>query len=117
MIRRKNELRNEVKMDMRGGKGAAAFNYFLEETEAQGSGRIFSRTEFEPGCSIGYHKHEGELEIFYITAGTAKVCDNGTDYILKAGDTHTCFDGGSHSIENTGSDKLEFLALVLYTQK
>jgi quercetin dioxygenase-like cupin family protein len=50
----------------KGGEGD-----FLVKMFTDGAGKIMRGT-LPPGCSIGYHKHEGNCEIIYILSGAGK---------------------------------------------
>lgn len=65
-----------------------------------------------PGGSIGYHPHLGEEEIYYILRGEAIVNDNGDVCKLGPGDAVLTGGGASHSIENSGKENLEFIAVI-----
>jgi quercetin dioxygenase-like cupin family protein len=117
MIRKKQEQRLSTEHKLKGGKGDIGLKHFLEEAESYGNGRLFAISIIPPGCSIGYHTHAGDFEIYYILKGTAKVSDNGIEDILHPGDSMTCREGESHSIENIGDSDLEYVAIILYTEK
>ena len=116
MIKKKSEIQGDVVTNLRGGIGDITRFVFLTEQEARGAGRLFAKMVIEPGNSIGAHKHEDEMEVFYILKGKALVLDDGAEVILEAGDCHICPDGHTHSIKNTGQDYLEFIAIILYTK-
>ena len=115
MIKRKSEIQGEVLSNFKGGNGCVTAYPFLTEQEAGGTGRLFVKSVIEPGDSIGAHKHENDMETYYILQGKALVSDNGADVILEAGDCHICPDGQTHSIENVGETTLEYIAIILYT--
>ena len=117
MIKKSNELRIKDEPNLKGGNGIVKFINFLEEEESNRVGRLFSLSTIPVGCSIGYHKHTGDNEIFYFLRGTAKVSDNGKEHLLYPGDCMVCYDGDSHGIENIGDCDLEFIALILYSEQ
>lgn len=98
---------------MLGGKGELEIFHILDKEDAYGAGRLFAVNTLRPGSSIGYHKHSGEYEIYFILSGRAEIVEDGQRYVLDPGDMMQCKDGSSHSIENIGSTDLEFLALIL----
>lgn len=114
MIREQDNVRIEKKGALRGGKGTVEFQHLCEKDELNGKGRVFSKIVLQPGCSIGYHVHEGESETFYILSGRALYSDNGVSVELEPGDTAYNPSGSGHSIENIGSTPLELVALILY---
>ena len=117
MIRKAQDQRRSTEHELKGGKGTIRLLNLLEASESYGSGRLFAISIIPPGCSIGYHTHTGDFEIYYILKGTAKVSDNGVEDVLHPGDSITCLEGDSHSIENIGDCDLEYVAFILYTGK
>ncbi len=75
--------------------------------------RTFARAELEPGASVGYHVHTGECECYYILSGSGTYSDNGTLVPISAGDFTFTPSGEGHGIENTGSEPLAFIALIV----
>ena len=65
---------------------------------------------------MGNHKHNGEIEIYYILEGEGMYNDNGVEAPVKAGDVTVCNDGESHGLLNTGSTDLKMVALILFTK-
>lgn len=116
MILKKQDQKLKSDEHMRGGKGTVRTEVLPTPEEAGGKGRLYGRTILEPGCSIGYHEHHGECESYYILSGEALFSDNGQQVKLTAGDYALCPDGQGHSIENVGTDTLEFIALILSTK-
>lgn len=104
-----------VRSEVQKGKGEVIFRRFMKEEDAP-AGRLFAVTTIQPGGSIGNHSHIGECEAYYILKGTAKIIDNGEEYVLEADDMMLCKDGDSHGIENIGDTPLEFMALILYSK-
>ena len=114
MLKTSKELRHEVVESLRGGKGPTEFVHLLEKDQFHNKGRLFAHTKLKPGVSIGYHKHEGDFEGYYIIKGKGTFSDNGREFPVKAGDFTLTEVGGSHSLENTGTEDLELIALVLF---
>lgn len=116
MIKKANELVTEVSVNKFGGKGEIVGTKLLDMEQLQGKGRLFSRSIIKPGCSLGFHQHNGDAETYYILSGEGTVNDNGTMVTVTAGDVVFTGDGESHSMENTGTTDLEYIALILYTK-
>lgn len=115
MIRPANECKAEYRENMKGGEGTVKVTDFIASPdELAGKGRLFSRITLEPGCSIGYHVHEGERELFYILCGTAEYNDNGTLKPVRAGDVTICAAGTGHGIANRGTETVELVAVIVY---
>ncbi len=114
---RKEEMNVNVLEHLKEGKGSVEMRNFLPIEDAEGSGRTFSIATLKPGCSIGYHKHENEFEIYLVLKGQATIVEDGVTYTMKEGDMMQCKSGSSHSIENCTNEDLQFLALILFNQK
>lgn len=65
------------------------------------------------GCTIGYHTHEANSEVIYITRGVARCFyDNGEER-LTAGQCHYCPRGHAHALQNASlTEPLEYFAVV-----
>ena len=113
MIRRKEEIGKRRIENAQGGKGIVTFYDWLLPEEAKGHGKVFSTLVVPPGCSIGYHVHEGTFEAYLVLSGEATVNDNGTVAVLKAGDMNYCDEGQGHSTTNNGSEDLVLMALIM----
>ena len=76
MIRKADEFRIEYKEHMRDGDGTVQLTHFITgPAELEDKGRLFAKITLNPGCSIGYHVHEKDAELFYILTGTAEYND------------------------------------------
>ena len=113
MIKRKEDMVDTVKVNMRGGDGQAVLTDILSKDEYDGHSRLVATITLEPDCSIGPHVHENEEEIFYVIKGKAVYNDNGTEVILNEGDSCICKNGQTHSIANREQDStLVIFALI-----
>ncbi len=115
MIRRGTECRVELREHMRDGDGTVKLRHLAEgPAELNEKGRLFSTITLEPGCSIGYHVHENDSELFYIVKGTAEYSDNGTPVTVSEGDVTICPRGEGHGIRNLSGEPVVLVALILY---
>lgn len=114
MIRKAEECAVENRVNMRGGDGTVKITNFVSKEELYGKGRLFSRITLEPVCSIGWHIHENDSEIFFIECGTAIYNDNGTEVKAGAGDVLICPAGTGHAIANKGNEKVDLIAVIVY---
>ncbi len=115
MLRESAEVEELTMEKARGGKGAMQTRVLLRENEFSQKGRMFNHSTLKPGSSVGYHIHKGDFEAYYILKGEGLYTENGVEYQVRAGDVTLCKDGESHGIENTGTEDLEFIALILYS--
>ena len=98
---------------MRGGDGSVIIKHIADKGEMYDKNRMYARLVIKPGCSIGYHVHENEAEIFYILTGAALYSDNGAETELLPGDMALTPSGRGHSIANRGNEDLEMMALIV----
>jgi len=115
MIRKPEEFRIEYKEHMRDGDGTVQLTHFITgPEELNGKGRLFSKITLNPGCSIGYHVHETDAELFYILRGTAEYNDAGVIRTVTAGDVTICPTGTGHGIANRSAEVVELVAVIVY---
>ena len=114
MIKRKTDYTISQNENMRGGDGVVTIKHLLTPQELYEKGRLYAVLVLEPGCSVGSHVHEGEMESYYIIRGEAEVSDNGELVTVAAGDSVLTRSGEEHSIKNIGDDTLELMALIIY---
>ena len=114
MIRKANECTKDLRENMRGGNGTVEITNFATPAELNDKGRLFANITLKPGCSIGYHVHENDSELFYLIKGNALYNDNGVECTLSAGDVMICPAGTGHSIANIGEEDVEVCAVIVY---
>jgi len=102
-----------IAKNLAGGKGETVLNHILGANELNDKTRMFAEVTLVPGASIGFHPHHGESETYYILAGTGTYNDNGKPRQVSRGDVTFTPSGNSHGIENTGTENLVFIALIL----
>jgi len=113
MIIENKSKQQEIKQNMRGGKGDVEITH-ITNTEILGKNcRLFAQITVKPGDSIGEHQHTGEREIFYFLQGNGIVIDNGQQSEIRPGDVMVTPDLSSHSVINNGDEDLVFMALIL----
>jgi len=114
MVKRKDNYTVQRNENMRDGEGVVVIEHLLTPEEMYEKGRLFAKLSLEPGCSVGYHVHEGEMESYHIVKGEAELSDNGEIVKVFAGDTVLTKSDEGHSIKCTGNSTLEIIALILY---
>ncbi|WP_407309178.1 cupin domain-containing protein [Desulfosporosinus sp. SB140] len=114
MLKHVDSLKKETVFERFGGKGELQITHFLEGDEFNGKGRLFAKNVLLPGASLGLHQHNGDFETYVILSGEGQLNDNGELKAVKPGDVVITNNGEKHSLENTGSGNLEFLALVIF---
>ena len=114
MIIKKNINFTESHKNLKGGLGITNIINILDKENLCQEGEFLNIMELDVGDSIGAHSHIGELEIYYILEGTGEILDNGNFYAVTSGDCAVAYENEIHSIKNTGSEKLKWIALILY---
>ena len=114
MLKEASTLKTDVNEKRFGGNGFVKSKPLLATEEFLGKGRLFAHNIIPPGSSLGFHKHEGDFETYYILCGEGTVNDNGVLKPVKAGDLVYTAPGESHGMENTGTEDLEYIALILF---
>ncbi len=100
---------------MRGGAGYILAKPILNgREEMYEKGRVFQHTIIEPGCEIGFHKHEGEAETYYLIKGSGIYYRDDEKVRINAGDITFCADGESHGFMNDTDETAEIIALILF---
>ena len=114
MVRKQSNQQVTINKNMRGGDGEIRLEALLGAEELYNKGRLFSRVIVKPGCSIGYHVHENEMEAYHIISGVARYGDsNGETVDLETGDVTVTPAGHGHSIANRGDNDLIVVALIV----
>ena len=112
MIRRKSDMKAEIRPQMRGGNGEISITHIIDGGDLP-HGRLLAEVTIPPGAGIGEHPHEHETEYYIILQGKGLVRDNGKEEEVCAGETVVTPHGSKHSIENAGSDPLKMIALII----
>ena len=106
------QLDNELRHEVRGGKGDVRF-ITLPKDQLPNKTRLFGTIVIPEGCSLGVHDHVNETEFYYIISGTGIGDDNGKQVQFAPGDIMTCGNGATHNIENNGKGDLVLIACVV----
>lgn len=113
MIKKSKDISITKIENLRGGKKSVNIKHLIQGDELKKQAKMISKITLPKGASIGYHDHTEDFEIYYILNGVGVVDDNGNITKVSQGDViYTC-DGATHSIENTGEQDLEFIAIVI----
>lgn len=65
-----------------------------------------------PGTSIGYHRHDGMEETYYILSGSGRMTVNNATFVLNAGDCAPCTIHDSHGIYNDTGEDLDLFVFM-----
>lgn len=106
------QYQTEIRESMRGGNGSVVFEHISKDCLPDHM-RLMAKITLHQGCSIGYHVHENETEIFYVLSGCGLANDDGVTFTLSAGETLITSSGHGHSIENRSAEPLVILASII----
>lgn len=111
MVRKANITETK---ELAGGRGEAVVHYIVPEEDLFGHGRMYAKVVLKPNASVGWHRHVGETEPYYILEGEGIfVDDDGSRTKVVPGDVCTIKPGQCHAIENASEYKdLAFMALI-----
>ncbi|HEX3045176.1 MAG TPA: cupin domain-containing protein [Bacillota bacterium] len=113
MLRTAAEMAVEYRERMRGGNGTIVIKNLFKQGELKGKARLVAEITIPPGGSIGFHQHDQEEEIFYFLSGQGRVTDQEVVKEVTAGDAMLTGGGNGHAVENTGTDPLVLIAIIL----
>ena len=107
MIRKMNEQRTFTRSP------GVDIRVLVEPTEMYEAGRLYALITIAPGASLAVHRHEGEMESFYVAKGTCRVEDNGETSYMAEGDVIVTLDAETHAVSNDGDEPVELIALII----
>jgi len=107
------EMTVEQRENMRGGKGTVVIKHLFKQEELTGKARLVAEITIPAGGAIGFHQHDREEEIYYFISGQGKVLDQDEARTVRPGDALLTGGGKGHSVENTGSESLVIMAVIL----
>jgi mannose-6-phosphate isomerase-like protein (cupin superfamily) len=83
-----------------------------KSTVAQGDYLFAGLNAFEPGQQHALHAHAGQDKLYFILEGSGTVQIGEESASLSAGDAAFAPSGVTHSIRNTGADRLVVMAIL-----
>ena len=85
----------------------------VEPAEMYGAGRLYACITIAPGASLTYHRHEAEMESFYVIKGTCRMEDNDKTVYLSEGDVLITPADECHAIVNESDEPARLIALIV----
>ena len=73
MVRKANIIQ---KQELGGGKGCAEVHEIVPEKDLYGHGKLYAKVVLKPNSSVGWHRHVGETEPYYILEGEGIFVDD-----------------------------------------
>ena len=111
MVRKANITEVE---GLAGGVGPAVVHHIVPKEDLYGHGRLYAKVVLKPHSTVGWHRHTGETEPYYILEGEGIFIDNdGSRNLVGPGDVCSILPGECHSMENpSDTEDLVFMALI-----
>ncbi len=113
MITRQGDMQTEIREGMRGGKGSVKLEHWFKPEAFGAKVRLCTRMTLAPGSSIGSHTHDGEDEIYMVLSGSGLIQENGEWVPIHTGDAILTGKGGTHGVENNGTEPLVIAAVII----
>lgn len=113
MIRRKEQMRVELRERIRGGEGTLYCVNVLEKAETSAKLNYCAIMTIEPGQSIGLHPHGPDAEMYFLLEGSLEANDNGVETSFNAGDVMFTCNGETHSVRNGSLAPAKLLSVVV----
>lgn len=115
MLFRKEARTSFPRSNLAGGNGDLLGDYAILPGKGPENSAftMLGEVTLMPGSSIGMHTHGENEEIYIVLSGEGTYVDNdGSENIIKPGDTTLTRKGEKHSLANNGGAPLTFLAII-----
>jgi glyoxylate utilization-related uncharacterized protein len=110
LLKRRRDMPNHPLPACHGGNGSVDWVGVLDEKDLSNRRLRFVHDDIlQPGVSVGLHEHIDDEEYYFIVSGRGTMTLNGDSVEVAAGDIAAVFPGGSHAVENTGSEPMRIL--------
>lgn len=100
-----------------GGAGEVLFRRIWEHDSFRTNWGFIDHCLLKPGTSIGYHRHDGMEEVYYVMSGRGRATVNDRTFEVRAGDAIPCTLHGSHGIFNNTGEDMEILVVSSTLEK
>ena len=112
MYKMMKELKTEIRPNSM-GKDRMIMTNLADFDATNPKIKLFSMIQLKPGEEVEYHMHVGESETYVILSGKGIYNDNGRQVEAVPGMVTLTPSGEGHSLKNTGSEMLVFIAMIL----
>jgi mannose-6-phosphate isomerase-like protein (cupin superfamily) len=111
-LKKRIGMRHQPLENCHDGKGALDWVEVLDHNDLNQKGLNFVHDDIlPPGVSIGNHKHTGDEEYYYIVSGNGIMTLDQQRFEVSSGDITAVYPGGTHGLENTGSEDLRIIVI------
>lgn len=114
LLKKNEKMSRKQLAQCHGGEGVLDCTLVLGDRETKGKRLNFIHDDLLPaGASVGIHQHMNDEEYYYIVSGRGIMVLDGEKFEVKAGDIAAVFPGGSHGLENNGTDDLRVIVVSI----
>jgi mannose-6-phosphate isomerase-like protein (cupin superfamily) len=114
LLKRREQMNRKPLPQCHGGEGVLDWTLVLGEEEIKDKRLNFIHDDvIPPGASIGLHQHVDDEEYYYIISGKGLMALDGKKFEVKTGDVMAVFPGGSHGLENDGTEDLRIIVISI----
>ncbi len=113
--RTRQEMKTELRPNMRGGEGVVTVEHILTGDELLGHGRLYAFTTVPVDATVGLHQHDDEQEFYLLLSGKGRYQHDDDFYDVGPGDLVSVDDHHKHGIVNTGDEPIVMLTMILNT--
>ena len=103
------KIKHVIQKRCHNGKGAILFREIFDKKDFKSNLQFLHETIVLPNSTIGYHKHLGNEEIYYVIEGKGLMKVDGQEKIVKPGDAVITYSGSSHGLKNIYDRDLKIL--------
>ncbi|HYT42020.1 MAG TPA: cupin domain-containing protein [Methylomirabilota bacterium] len=109
--------KREVQKKCHDGEGEILFREVFNQEAFESNLVHLHETIVRPHSTIGYHLHEGNEEIYYLTEGEGIMTVDGDERRVRPGDAIITHSGSKHGLVNNTDQDLKLLVFeCLYKQ-
>lgn len=89
------------------GKGTILFREVFAKNDFNSAIQFLHETSVMPNSTIGYHKHSGNEEVYFIIEGVGLMEVDGEKKVVCPGDAVITYSGSRHGLKNIGDKDLK----------
>lgn len=101
--------KREIQKKCHNGEGSILFREVFNASDFESNLQFLHETSVMPNSTIGYHKHLGNEEIYFIVEGKGIMTVDGEKRKVSSGDAIITYSGSSHGLDNNSSKVLKIL--------
>ena len=113
MIRNFTKAKMHFKGSSHGGLGDSEWYDVWNKGDFISNVDFFCRGIIPPGCSVGYHKHGNDEEMYIVLNGQGTMTLDGKEFSVSKGDMILNPPGGEHGLVNDSDNDIEVLIIQI----